>query len=98
MRMVALVAHDQTDSMRNLDGSPSRVVCFGVWIVVGSGVCSIHIFLIHLRLVNRTLFEQMVKIMAIGTTRVDHRWWVDLVHNSRSVSYTHLTLPTKRIV
>ena len=70
VKMVALVAHDQTDSMRNLDGSSIPGCMFGVWIVVGSGVCCIHIFWVHLSLVDRTLFKQVVKNMAVGTTRV----------------------------
>ena len=81
VEMVALVAHDQTDSMRNLDGFAIPGLCFGVWIVVGSGVCCIHIFRVHLSLVDRTLFKQVVKSMAVGTTRVDRRWWVDLIHS-----------------
>ena len=50
---------------------PSRVVCFEVWIVVRSGVCCIHILRVHLSLVDRTLLKQVVKSMAVRTTRGD---------------------------
>ena len=53
--------------------SPSRIVRFGVWVVIGSGICNIRVLLKNLRVVNRTLFEHVIQIMAVGATRVDHR-------------------------
>ena len=58
----------------------SRIVCFGVWIVVGSGICCIHIFRIHLSLVGGTLLKQMVESMAVGTTWINHWSWVGLIY------------------
>ena len=73
MKMVSLVAQDQTDSRKNLDGFAIPDCSFWSMDCSWVGVCGIRVFLIHLRLVNRTLLEQMVDIMAIGITRADHR-------------------------
>jgi len=59
---------------------PSRVVCLGVGIVVGSSIGCIHVFSEHLLSVNRTLLKQVGENMAIGATRIDHLCWFDLVH------------------
>ena len=61
---------------------PLRVVCFGVWIVVGSGICCIHIFRVHVSLVNKTILKQVGESMAVGTTglitSVGLTWFTEL--------------------
>ena len=80
MRIVALDAHDQTDSMRNLDGSSISGCMF--WSMDCSWVWHMlhHVFKIHLSLVNWTLLKQVIESMTVGTSRIDHWCWVDLVH------------------
>ena len=81
VEIVALVAQDQTENPCEIwMVPPSRVVCFGVWIVVGFGICCIHIFREHLSLINRILLKQVGESMTVGTTRIDHWCWVDLIH------------------
>ena len=43
VEMMILIAHDRLTTREIWMVPPSRVVCFGVWIVVRSGVCCIHI-------------------------------------------------------
>jgi len=61
----------------------SRVVCLGVWIIVGSGIGCIHVFREHLlSLVNMTLLKQVRESMAIGATElitcVGLTWFTEL--------------------